>query len=348
MIPRSTPRPGKTQALLSDSADKAEIFDLRQLYAYGKSVNRGWRMGPTVLLIKDKIEPNGERTQCLSVNVQNANGTTTSSSLATERLVRTLARRFTADQHHPLEVKEALNSIFCRLATSNQVVLDRAFLKDLKVLIYPPLDLAPTSRVILRELRHSAAADQIAADADVQTIAEVIRSLDSLGQQRFRYQLEIRPNLGAAAKQLLAALHPKAQTATFKASAKQQRDEVSESLERPQEPEWTLGMLPYHSKESAASMHFIEVPDQPVKTPPASAPLGQSFIKRFGAQIQVPAIERWVTVAPHTTVKALAAAIEWLPDDQLARFKSDLQLAAGGSYTDEVRVTARQLLEEMG
>lgn len=67
MIPRSTPRPGKTQALLSDSADKAEIFDLRQLYAYGKSVNRGWRMGPTVLLIKDKIEPNGERTQCLSV-----------------------------------------------------------------------------------------------------------------------------------------------------------------------------------------------------------------------------------------------------------------------------------------
>lgn len=119
-------------------------------------------------------------------------------------------------------------------------------------------------------------------------------------------------------------------------------------MEPAQEPEWTLGQLPYSKRNSTGSMRFIEVPDQPAATLQASAPLGQSFINRFGAQLQVPAIERWVAIAPGTTVEALAAAIEWLPDDQLARFKNDLQLAARGSYTDEASVTARQLLEEMG
>ena len=59
MISLSAPRPGKTQALNPDS----ETLDLKQLYAYGQSVNKGWRPGPTVLLIKNKSGPKGERTQ---------------------------------------------------------------------------------------------------------------------------------------------------------------------------------------------------------------------------------------------------------------------------------------------
>lgn len=344
MISRSTPRSGKTQALNPDG----ETFNLERLYAYGKSVNKEWRMGPSVLLIKTKTGPKGEHTQSLSVTPGDAKDATTSSSEAAERLVRTLAHRFTADQHYPPKVKEAVDSIWRRVATSNQVVLDKTFLKDLKVLIDPPIDLALPARVILRELALHGAADQIKDGADVQTIAGVIRSLDGVTQERFKYRLDLNWGREASAKQLLAALHPKAQTATSKASAKQGRDAVPGPMKPAQEPEWTLGQLPYSKRNSTGSMRFIEVPDQPAATLQASAPLGQSFVNRFGAQLQVPAIERWVTIAPGTTVEALAAAIEWLPDDQLARFKNDLQLAARGSYTDEASVTARQLLEEMG
>lgn len=185
MIALSTPRPGKTQALCPDG----ETFDLRQLYAYGQSVNKGWQTGPTILLIKNKTVPKGERTQCLSVTPKNAKGTTTSASDAAERLVRTLARRFIADRPYPTEVKEALDSIWVRVTTSDQVVLDKAFLKDLKVLIDPPIGRVLATRVALRALGHSATADRIKDDADIQTIADAIQSLEPLDQERFKYRL---------------------------------------------------------------------------------------------------------------------------------------------------------------
>ncbi|MBN9370195.1 hypothetical protein [Hydrogenophaga sp.] len=342
MIALSTPRPGKTQALNPDN----ETLDLKQLYAYGQSVNKGWRPGPTVLLIKNKSGPKGERTQSLSVTPKNAEGVTTSASDAAERLVRTLARRFIADRPYPTEVKEALDSIWSRVTADHQVVLDTAFLKDLKVLIDPPSGRVPTTRTVLRALGHAATADQVKDSADIPTIADLIRSLEPLERERFKYRLNRDWGHEASTQQLLAALNAQA-------PARHGPHETTRRVER--EQALALGDLPYTRRTSPDPMRFIELSDPPATTADASPPrLGQAFVDIFGQRLKGLGISNFLTVTPDTTVKELAQFTAMLDNEALESFRFTLQwveqgrpLEPGLKNTPQARLTARLLMEAM-